>query len=101
VEAVVLDGQDALFEAALCEVRQRAFMMPVFRGLTVAQGAEQAAVYLVQVRWETVEELQDVVGTDRFQRCWAPVQPLMRSRAAGRPLRRAAEPERPSSRSDH
>lgn len=91
VEAVVRDEQDALFEAALCEVRQRVFMMPGYRGFTVAQGTEQTAVYLVQVRWETVDELQDVVGTDRFERCWAPIQPLL-----ARPLRVDHFVERPS-----
>jgi heme-degrading monooxygenase HmoA len=91
IEAVVRDGQEVRFEAALCEVRQRVFMMPGFRGLTVAQGAEQASVYLVQVRWETVDELRDVVGTDRFERCWAPVEPLL-----VRPLRVDHFVERPS-----
>jgi heme-degrading monooxygenase HmoA len=91
VEAVTLEGQDAQFEAALCEVRQRVFMTPGFRGWTVAQGAEQAMAYLVQVRWETVEELRDVVNTDRSERCWAPVQPLL-----ARPLRVDHFVERPS-----
>ena len=91
VEAVALDGQGASLEAALCEVRQRVFMMRGFRGLTVAQGVEDEAVYLVQVRWETMEELQDVVDSGRFERCWASVRPLI-----ARPLRVDHLVERPS-----
>jgi len=91
VEAVALDGQGAAFEAALCEVRQRVFMMAGFRGLTVAQGAEDDAAYLVQVRWEALDELQDVVDSGRFERCWAPVRPLL-----ARPLRVDHFVERPS-----
>jgi heme-degrading monooxygenase HmoA len=91
VEAAVLDGRNVQFDAALCEVRQRVFMLAGFRGWTVAQGIEDPAGYLVQVRWETMDELQDVIGTDRFERCWAPVQPLL-----ARPLRVGHFAERPS-----
>jgi len=77
VHVDVLDGQEAAFEVALCEVRRRVFMSPGFRGLAVAQGAELPSSYLVQVRWETAEELADVVDSGRFERCWAPVEPLL------------------------
>ena len=76
-EIAVLDGQEAAFEAALCEVRQRVFMSPGFRGFTVAQGlAEGPSTYVVQVLWESTEELADFVEF-RFERCWAPVEPFL------------------------
>jgi heme-degrading monooxygenase HmoA len=91
VELTVRDGQEAAFEAALCEVRQRVFMSRGFRGFTVAQGAEHSYRYLVQVRWETLDELADFARSGRFERCWAPVEPFL----AG-PLRVDHFAERPS-----
>jgi heme-degrading monooxygenase HmoA len=77
VRIAVRDGQQAAFEAALCEVRQRVFMSRGFRGLDVAQGAEHPSSYLVQVRWESADELADFVDSGRFERCWAPVEPFL------------------------
>lgn len=74
---VALAGQEAAFEAALCEVRQRLFMCAGFRGVSVAQGAEDPRTYLVQVRWEGVEELAAVVDQGRLVRCWTPIEPLL------------------------
>jgi heme-degrading monooxygenase HmoA len=74
VALAVRDGQAAAFEAALLEVRQRVFMSPGFRTFTVAQGAEDPSAYLVQVRWESLEELADFADSGRFGRCWAPVE---------------------------
>jgi heme-degrading monooxygenase HmoA len=76
VEIAVRDGQEAEFEAALCEVRQRVFMSPGFRGFTVSQSAEGPSVCLVQVRWESPEELADF-SESRFAPCWAPVEPFL------------------------
>ncbi len=77
VEVAVLDGQESAFEAALCEVRQRVFMLPGFRGFAVAQGVtEHPSTYWVQVLWETPEELAAFVDS-RFERCWAPVAPFV------------------------
>jgi heme-degrading monooxygenase HmoA len=90
VEISVRDDEEAAFEAALCEVRQRVFMSPGFRGFTVAQGAEDPVTFLVQVRWESLEELVDFAGS-RFERCWAPVTPFL-----ARPLRADHFAERPS-----
>jgi heme-degrading monooxygenase HmoA len=80
VEVSILDGHQGAFEAALLEVRQRVFMSRGFRGFTVAQGAEDPSTYLVQVQWESPEELADFERA-RFQRCWQPVDPFL----AGRP----------------
>jgi heme-degrading monooxygenase HmoA len=91
LEMVVADGQEAAFEAALCEARQRVFMSRGFRGFSVAQGAEHSFRYLVQVRWETLDELTDFVGSGRFERCWAPVEPFLSG-----PLRVDHFAERPS-----
>lgn len=77
VAMVVLDGQETAFEAALCEVRQRVFMSRGFRDFIVAQGAEHPTSYLVQVRWESEEELADFFESGRFERCWAPVHPFL------------------------
>ncbi|HEY6798853.1 MAG TPA: antibiotic biosynthesis monooxygenase [Kineosporiaceae bacterium] len=88
VKIVVLGGQESAFEAALCEVRQRVFMSPGFRGFTVAQDAERPGTYLVQMRWETLEELAE--HTERFDRCWAPLDPFLAA-----PLRSAHYVERP------
>lgn len=77
VAIAVLDGQEAAFEAALCEVRQRAFMSAGFRGFAVAQGVDSPTTYLVQVRWETLEELTDFIESGRFERCWAPAWPFL------------------------
>ena len=71
LEIAVLGGREAAFEAALCEVRQRVFMSPGFRRFDVAQGVELPATYLVQVFWESLEELADFVDSGRFDRCWA------------------------------
>jgi hypothetical protein len=76
VEVAVLDGQEAPFEAALCEVRQRVFMSRGFRGFTVGQRVEGPPTYLVQVRWESPEERADFAGS-RFGGCWAPVEPFL------------------------
>jgi heme-degrading monooxygenase HmoA len=89
VEVAVLDGQEAAFEVALCEVRQRLFMSRGFRGFTVGQGAEHPSMYLVQVLWASPEELADFTRS-RFERCWAPVEPFL----AG-PLRARHFIERP------
>ena len=75
VSLVVVEGQQAAFEGALLEVRQRVFMSAGFRGLTVAQGAEHPTGYLVQIRWESLDEL--AAAADRFDRAWAPVQPFL------------------------
>ena len=91
VEIVVLDGQEAVFEAALCEVRQRVFMSRGFRGFAVAQGAEHPSRYRVEVRWESLEELADFAESGRFERCWAPVEPFL-----ARPLQVDHLLERPS-----
>jgi heme-degrading monooxygenase HmoA len=90
LEIAVLDGQEAAFEAALCEVRQRVFTSRGFRGFTVAQRVEGPSTYLVQVLWESPEELADFAAS-RFGRCWAPVEPFL----AG-PLRVTHYVERPS-----
>jgi len=90
VAVAVLGGHETEFEAALCEVRQRVFMSPGFRGFTVAQGAEHPSTYLVQVLWESPEELADFTES-RFARCWAPVEPFL-----ARPVRVDHFVERPS-----
>jgi heme-degrading monooxygenase HmoA len=77
VEIAVREGQEAAFEAALCEVRQRVFMSRGFRGFTVAQGVERPSSYLVLVLWQTSEELIDFAESGRFERCWALVEPFL------------------------
>ena len=77
IDMRVESGHEVAFEAALCEVRQRVFMSPGFRGFTVAQGVEHPSTYLVQVRWETPEELVGAAESGRLQRCWAPVEPFL------------------------
>jgi heme-degrading monooxygenase HmoA len=74
-------GQEAAFEAALCEVRQRVFMSPGFRGFTVAQGLEDPSAYVVEVSWESREELAEFTRS-RFDRCWEPVWPFLAGRLA-------------------
>jgi heme-degrading monooxygenase HmoA len=91
VEVTVLDGHEAAFEAALCEVRQRVFMSPGFRGFRVGQDVEHPSTYLVEVRWESLDELAEFADSGRFERCWAPVEPFL-----GRPLRLGHLAERPS-----
>lgn len=81
VEIECVAGQEAAFEAALCEVRQRVFMSPGFRGFTVAQGVERPSTYLVHVSWESLEELAGFTQS-RFEGCWAPVQPFLARRLA-------------------
>jgi heme-degrading monooxygenase HmoA len=76
VELTAAPGQESEFEAALCESRQRVFMSPGFRGFTVHQGTDASPSYLVQVLWETREELEAFLAT-RFERCWAPVEPFL------------------------
>jgi len=76
VEIAVRQGFEAAFESALGEVRQRVFMSPGFRGFTVSQGTERTWRYLVQVRWETPEELSDFESA-RLDRAWAPVEPFL------------------------
>jgi heme-degrading monooxygenase HmoA len=90
VEVLALAGQETAFETALCEVRQRVFMIPGFRGFAALQGVEDPATYLVQVRWESPEELLDLVDSGRFERCWMPVQPFL-----ARPLQVKHFVERP------
>jgi heme-degrading monooxygenase HmoA len=80
LELTAVAGHETGFEAALCEVRQRLFMSAGFRGFTVHQGvrdgADASARYLVQVQWETREEL-DAFMDARFERCWSPVEPFL------------------------
>jgi heme-degrading monooxygenase HmoA len=77
VEVSVVDGREVDFEAALCEVRQRAFMSKGFRNFTVSQDVEHSSTYLVEVLWETLEERADFENSGRFARCWAPVHPFL------------------------
>jgi heme-degrading monooxygenase HmoA len=91
VQVVVVDGHEPEFEAALCEVRQRVFMSPGFRGFTVAQDVEHLSTYLVAVRWESLDELAEFADSGRFERCWSPVEPFL-----ARPLRLDHFAERPS-----
>jgi heme-degrading monooxygenase HmoA len=91
VDVVVVDGREAEFEAALCEVRQRVFMSSGFRGFRVAQDVEHLSAYLVEVRWESLAELAEFADSGRFERCWRPVEPFL----AGR-LRLGHFAERPS-----
>jgi heme-degrading monooxygenase HmoA len=77
VEMAVIGGQEAAFEAALCEVRQRVFMSRGFRRFAVAQGVEFPSTYLVQVLWESAEEQAEFAGSGRFERCWAPVETFL------------------------
>jgi heme-degrading monooxygenase HmoA len=74
VEIAVRSGQEAAFEAALLEVRQRVFMSAGFRGFDVHQGVELPGTYLVLVRWETAEELA-AFAESRSERAWEPVRP--------------------------
>jgi heme-degrading monooxygenase HmoA len=67
-------GQETAFEAGLLEVRQQVFRSAGFRGFAVSQNAERPTNYLVQVRWETVEELTEFVQSGRAARAWAPVE---------------------------
>lgn len=76
VQVRVLPGAAGEFEAALCEVRQRVFASPGYRGFDVAQGIEDDATYVVTVRWESSAELLDFVE-QRFDRAWAPVRPYL------------------------
>src|ERR671932_484693 len=91
VQVFVREGHEAEFEAALCEVRQRVFMSPGFRGFSVAQDVEHPSTYLVEGRWESLDELAEFADSGRFERCWAPVEPFL----AG-PLRLEHLAERPS-----
>jgi heme-degrading monooxygenase HmoA len=77
VQIDVRPGQEAVFEAGLLEVRQRVFMQPGFRGFDVAQSGEQPATYLVQVRWETLEELTAFVESGLAERAWGPVEAFL------------------------
>ena len=77
VEVRVLDGHETAFEAALCEVRQRVFMSPGFRGFRVVQDVEHLSSYLVEVRWESLQELAEFADSGRFERCWSPVEPFL------------------------
>ncbi len=77
VQIAVQPGQEAVFEAALVDVRQRAFTAPGFRRFDVAQGAEEPTHYQVQVLWETAAELQSFTTSDRFEHTWAPIHPYL------------------------
>jgi quinol monooxygenase YgiN len=66
-------------------------MSPGFRGFKVAQDVEHLSTYLVEVRWESLDELAEYADSGRFERCWAPVEPFL----AG-PLRLDHYAERPS-----
>jgi heme-degrading monooxygenase HmoA len=77
LETTIVDGREKEFEAALCEVRQRVFMIAGFRGFTVAQGLQRPSTYLIEVLWETLEERAEFEDSGRFVRCWAPVDPFL------------------------
>ena len=79
VTAVVREGAAAAFEGGFVEVRQRLFMSAGFRGISVLQGVEEPGSYVVQVLWEDPDELR-AFAEDRFERCWAPVQPFLARR---------------------
>jgi heme-degrading monooxygenase HmoA len=75
IGVAVAPGQEAALESALLQVRDRLVMCVGFRGFSVAQNAETPTDYLVQIRWETAEELTQCVESGRFARAWAPVDP--------------------------
>jgi heme-degrading monooxygenase HmoA len=83
LELTVLDGQEAAFEAVLCDVRQDVFMSKGFREFTVARGVEDPSVYLIEVLWETLDEHTEYVGSGRFATCWAPVRPFLAAAPRG------------------
>ncbi len=59
----VREGQETAFEAALLEVRRRALMTRGSRGFVVSQSRRHPTSYVVQVRWETAEELAEADGS--------------------------------------
>ena len=73
----VHEGRQAAFEAALVDVRRDVFTAPGFRGLAVVQGVEDALTYVVEVRWETLDELTEFARSGRFEQAWAPVEPFL------------------------
>jgi len=73
---VAVDQEDA-FEAALLDVRRRAFMAPGFRRFDVAQDTQYPDRYQVQLYWETAEDLSGFSTSTRFGRAWALVQPFL------------------------
>jgi heme-degrading monooxygenase HmoA len=77
IEITVFEGRETAFEAALVDVRQKVFMSRGFRGFTVAQGVERPTSYLVQVLWETLEEVADFTDSGRFARSWSLVDPFL------------------------
>lgn len=90
VEIIVDDAHEAAFEVALCEVRQRVFMSAGFRGFSVVQGVdERPSAYLVDVRWESADELA-AFTQHRAARAWAPIEPYLAA-----PLRVRRYVERP------
>lgn len=77
VQVAIISGRQGAFEAALLEVRQRAFAAPGFRRFDVAQGADQPLQYQIQVFWESTEELTDWTSSDRFEHTWEPIHPFL------------------------
>lgn len=51
----VTPGQEAAFEAAFAEARRYIAASPGFLGLTLSRCLERPSVYLLLVRWESVE----------------------------------------------
>ncbi|GAB6903207.1 putative quinol monooxygenase [Kineosporia succinea] len=82
VQIDVHPGSGPAFEAGLLDVRQKSFMAAGFRRFDVAQATHDPAVYQVQVRWETADELEAFTASGGFERAWDPVrahlaQPLL------------------------
>lgn len=77
LELSVLPGSEVELEAVLTEIRQLPFMSAGFRRLTVARGVERPSLYVVDILWETAEDLLAFGDSPRAGRWVEALRPLL------------------------
>jgi heme-degrading monooxygenase HmoA len=82
----VLPGREVELEAVLTETRELPFMSAGFRRLSVARGVEDPSRYVVDVLWETVEDLVAFGESPRAARWAAALRPFLAEAPRVEPL---------------
>jgi len=86
LELSVLPGREVELEAVLTEIRELPFMSAGFRRLNVARSVERPSRYVVDILWETVDDLVAFGESPRADRWVAALRPYLAEAPRVEPL---------------